>query len=52
MEAFHPRSMATGVMVEAAEAVLVAAGLDRARIHADAFYTEADKAALTKGGAA
>lgn len=39
------------VMVEAAEAVLVAAGLDRARIHADAFYTEADKAALTQGDA-
>ena len=36
-------------MVEAAEKVFVDAGLDRARIHADAFYTEADKAALTEG---
>jgi len=33
------------VMVEAAEKVFRDAGLDRARIHADAFYTEADKAA-------
>lgn len=30
-------------MVEAAEAVFRKAGLDSARIHADAFYTEADK---------
>ncbi len=37
------------VMVEAAEAVFRAAGLDRARIHADAFYTEAEKAALAGG---
>ncbi len=31
-------------MVEAAEAIFRAAGLDAGRIHADAFYTEADKA--------
>jgi CDP-4-dehydro-6-deoxyglucose reductase/ferredoxin-NAD(P)+ reductase (naphthalene dioxygenase ferredoxin-specific) len=35
------------VMVEAAITIFRAAGLDQSRIHADAFYTEADKAALT-----
>ncbi|MGZ0187668.1 MAG: 2Fe-2S iron-sulfur cluster-binding protein [Alphaproteobacteria bacterium] len=35
------------VMVEAAIEIFRAAGLDQSRIHADAFYTEADKAALT-----
>ena len=34
-------------MVEAAEAIFRAAGLDATRIHADAFYTEADKAERT-----
>ena len=34
-------------MVEAGVEIFRAAGLDQARIHADAFYTEAEKAALT-----
>jgi hypothetical protein len=34
-------------MVEAGIESFKAAGLDQARIHADAFYTEAEKAALT-----
>ena len=34
-------------MVEASVEIFRAAGLDQARIHADAFYTEAEKAALT-----
>lgn len=34
------------VMVEAATALLLARGIRREDIHADAFYTEADKAAL------
>jgi hypothetical protein len=33
-------------MVEAAQEIFIAAGLDNSRIHADAFYTEEDKAAL------
>ena len=33
-------------MVEAAQEIFTAAGLDNSRIHADAFYTEEDKAAL------
>ncbi|HKF73519.1 MAG TPA: FAD-binding oxidoreductase, partial [Stellaceae bacterium] len=37
------------VMVEAATAMLLAAGLPRQDIHADAFYTEADKQALSTG---
>lgn len=37
------------VMVEAAERIFRAAGLDAGRIHADAFYTEADKAERTGG---
>jgi CDP-4-dehydro-6-deoxyglucose reductase/ferredoxin-NAD(P)+ reductase (naphthalene dioxygenase ferredoxin-specific) len=36
-------------MVEAATALLAARGLRRQDCHADAFYSEADKAALTKG---
>ena len=36
-------------MVEAGVEIFKAAGLDQARIHADAFYTEAEKAALTGG---
>lgn len=36
-------------MVEAAEKIFRAAGLEPARVHADAFYTETDKAALTGG---
>jgi CDP-4-dehydro-6-deoxyglucose reductase/ferredoxin-NAD(P)+ reductase (naphthalene dioxygenase ferredoxin-specific) len=39
------------VMVETCMAALTAAGLRRENCHADAFYTEADKAALTKGAA-
>ena len=39
------------VMVETCMAALTAAGLARENCHADAFYTEADKAALTKGAA-
>jgi len=39
------------VMVETCMAALNAAGLAREYCHADAFYTEADKAALTKGAA-
>jgi hypothetical protein len=35
--------------VEAATALLAARGLRRQDCHADAFYSEADKAALTKG---
>lgn len=34
------------VMVEAATALLLARGLRRVDIHADAFYTEAETAAL------
>jgi CDP-4-dehydro-6-deoxyglucose reductase/ferredoxin-NAD(P)+ reductase (naphthalene dioxygenase ferredoxin-specific) len=34
-------------MVEAGSELLKALGLEQARIHADAFYTEAEKAALT-----
>jgi hypothetical protein len=34
-------------MVEAGVEILKTSGLDQARIHADAFYTEAEKAALT-----
>jgi CDP-4-dehydro-6-deoxyglucose reductase/ferredoxin-NAD(P)+ reductase (naphthalene dioxygenase ferredoxin-specific) len=37
------------VMVEAATAMLLAAGLPRQDIHADAFYTEAEKQALNTG---
>ena len=39
------------VMVETCMAALTAAGLRREDCHADAFYTEADKAALNKGAA-
>jgi hypothetical protein len=38
-------------MVETCMAALTAAGLGRENCHADAFYTEADKAALNKGAA-
>jgi ferredoxin-NAD(P)+ reductase (naphthalene dioxygenase ferredoxin-specific) len=38
-------------MVETCMAALSAAGLPREHCHADAFYTEADKAALNKGAA-
>ena len=34
-------------MVEAGVELFKTSGLDQARIHADAFYTEAEKAALT-----
>jgi CDP-4-dehydro-6-deoxyglucose reductase/ferredoxin-NAD(P)+ reductase (naphthalene dioxygenase ferredoxin-specific) len=37
------------VMAEAATAMLLGAGMPRQDIHADAFYTEADKQALTAG---
>jgi ferredoxin-NAD(P)+ reductase (naphthalene dioxygenase ferredoxin-specific) len=40
------------VMVEAATATLLDAGLRRQDIHADAFYTEADKQALNMGAGA
>jgi len=40
------------VMVEAATAMLLDAGLRRQDIHADAFYTEADKQALSMGAGA
>ncbi|WP_341703979.1 2Fe-2S iron-sulfur cluster-binding protein [Ferrovibrio sp.] len=39
------------VMVETCMTALTAAGLARECCHADAFYTEADKAALTRGAA-
>ena len=37
------------VMVEAATTLLLARGLPRQDIHADAFYTEAEKQALSTG---
>jgi len=40
------------VMVEAATAMLMDRGMRRQDIHADAFYTEADKQALSAGATA
>lgn len=44
LEGAHAYLAGPPPMVEAAAAIFKAAGLDAARIHADAFYTEADKA--------